>query len=65
MTHPDDITAYLKAKLEDRNPKCANCKHWVASEHTPSFGGCMNTTAINYQPTQDLSLCSAWKKRET
>lgn len=64
MTHPDDLTAYLKAKLEDRNPKCGNCKHWVQSEHAPSFGGCMNTTSINYHPVQDLSLCSAWEKRE-
>ena len=64
MTHPEDATAYLKAKLEDRNPKCGNCKRWVQSEPNPSFGGCMNTMSISYQVTQDLSLCSAWEKKE-
>jgi len=74
MTHPDDITAYLKARLEDRNPKCANCKHWKRDTRTATtLGECsVNSFSINLgamsnfvpQYTTDLSLCSAWEKKE-
>jgi len=69
MTHPDDITAYLKAKLEDRNPKCANCKYWRSEGKTRFWvGKCERIEWDDEQPNYfvtDLSLCSAWKKRET
>jgi len=75
MTNPDDITAYLKAKLEDRNPKCANCRFWGLPGNTGHIRFCllesesmrdpvMNGT-VRLQSTLDLSLCSAWEKRET
>jgi hypothetical protein len=79
--HQDDITAYLKAKLEDRNPKCGNCKHWgtTGAVDRAAVGVCSrnslhqlaNTSTV--QPalfevicvyTTDLTLCSAWEKRE-
>lgn len=78
MTHPDDITAYLQARLEDRNPKCASCRHWNRDLEHPTFGVCMRypmaTVSRFERPdpglvlalggTTDLSVCSAWEKRD-
>lgn len=69
MTHPDDIRAYLKAKLEDRNPKCANC----AKASVDPNAICVDTReplaswlycVMTNQTVQDLSVCSEWEKRE-
>lgn len=92
MTHPDDMTAreianLLKAKLDDRNPKCGNCKHWDRDgQDAPKVvrsGVCRFNTFLRMEKypspypasempvhvtivtrTPDLSLCSAWEKRE-
>lgn len=71
MTHPEDATAFLKAKLEDRNPKCGNCKWWVRPEPfvIKTFGLCTRYTdggnfTTNVVSVPDLSLCSAWEKKQ-
>ena len=56
----EDWSAFLKAKLDDRNPKCGNCKHWNALG-VGTIRNClcpMNMIAL----MTDLSLCSAWEK---
>lgn len=71
MTHPEDITAFLKAKLEDRNPKCANCKFYgypqraVSPCTKPDNAYAVTWSHILVQPSvANLSLCSAWEKKE-
>lgn len=69
MTHPDDIRAYLKGKLEDRNPKCANCAKASVDPDAVTFDTMAPLTSwlhcvMTNQTVQDLSVCSAWEKRD-
>lgn len=56
-----DATNLLEAKRADRNPKCANCKHWdflVADQTAAPCDQHDRTTTL------DLSVCSDWEKRD-
>lgn len=73
MTHPEDIRSFLKAKLEDRNPKCANCRYW--NQLCPTRGQCgldadstgpgttIRIADLGY--TTDLTVCSAWEQKKS
>lgn len=74
----DDWSAFLKAKIDDRKPKCGNCKHWVVAMSHPTFGVCGKYPAggtVTFEEGEhygvalgavtDLSLCSAWEKAPT
>ncbi len=61
----EDWTNFLKAKLEDRNPKCGNCRYWEAKPDIhPTIGYCRIVGIYESERTPDLSLCSAWEKKE-
>lgn len=69
MTHQEDIAAYLKAKIEDRSPKCGNCKKGCADPSAIAIDTLAPLTTwltckMTSQPVPDLSLCSAWEKRD-
>lgn len=60
-----DWSDLLKAKLDDRNPKCGNCRFWDR-EHPGRIRPCRAATDSYgigiITMTTDLSLCSAWEK---
>lgn len=62
----DDWSAFLKAQLDDRNPKCGNCEHWRSEGPSRKWmGKCEKIEWDEQEPNYfvtDLSLCSAWEK---
>ena len=62
-----DWTAFLKAKLEDRNPKCGNCKSWVVIHPEEIFGACQlaakNMPTAVFTPSLSTG-CHMWEKKE-
>lgn len=61
----EDWSAFLKAKLDDRNPKCGNCRHWTMRHEdiNPNVAASWGLCEVGSRAhTTDLSLCSAWEK---
>lgn len=59
-----DATALLKAKVEDRNPKCASCAMWSRLPGS-SVGSCARAGANMVIHTADLTVCSDWSAIRT
>lgn len=63
-------------RLENAEPKCANCKYWAQDGRLITFGACKLVTDLQLElqtkdgvtlivgSTTDLSVCSKWEQKE-
>ena len=64
----------LQLRLENDEPKCANCSNWDRDPKLPTFGACQLMVrlvppegaelASLAAATTDLSVCSKWEPKD-